>query len=323
MNDSEQRTWTAFHVFLHDSVQQEEFIRGWLIPKVKSISKDGLVDSWFFIRYWDGGPHVRIRLLNLVNQDQFLSELIESAKSYLGDGALTRENYYAKHSFDGSTVEASELSWYNDGEVKEMPYEPEIARYGGPDAVLVHETLFHASSEIALAMIRATKDSTAHRLQLALKQLICSVFAVNADPVALYYFTTFSAEFWRSHAGEVTYANDTKGGPKLVEDIQSIRDEIVNDSMTGALGFWVASLKQGISKLRELNEQQLLWSPIDGSLVKTDDEFQSAVMSMVGSQVHMLNNRLGVTPAYEFLLSSRIRDALASELNMSDKNNDQ
>lgn len=46
----------SIHYFIHNFDDQDR-----LIVKLKEIFKD---IQWFYIRYWEGGPHLRIRFLD-------------------------------------------------------------------------------------------------------------------------------------------------------------------------------------------------------------------------------------------------------------------
>lgn len=311
MTTNLQRHWSAFHIFLHDSEQQEAFIQQWLTTKAKAVMAAKQAESWFFLRYWDGGPHLRVRFLNLQNEAELLAEISAAAQNFKTSQPLSAETYYANHSFDGAPVEVADLEWHDDGEVEMYPYEPEYARYGGSEALKVNEELFYVSSEIAVAIINATQGKIEHRLQLSLKFIICSIFSANTDTQALQQFATYYAEFWRSHAAGVNYAANPNGDPQLLQSIESFKQETINDTAGGAIGTWVKLLKQSIARFHKIYEDGALNSPLDGAKVQSEEQFQMTVMSMIGSQIHMLNNRLGVTPAYEFVLSSRIRDALS------------
>ncbi|UAA40055.1 hypothetical protein KIH87_06810 [Paraneptunicella aestuarii] len=311
------RNWTAFHIFLHDVEQQERFIREWLSVKVKDIKASGSADAWFFLRYWDGGPHVRVRFLNLKNAEALQQEIQSAAQQYISVTPLTAEQYYGNHSFDGEPVDFASLQWHDDGSVEMFDYEPEFARYGGELAITVNEDLFYISSEIAQAIIAATQGKIEQRLQLSMKIIACSIFAINPEPMALQQFATYYAEFWRGHAGGI---NPGSPDVQLQATLETFRQETINNSSAGGssggsfgvIGTWVNFLKKSVPQWQKIYEDGGLISPVDGSKVSSTEQFHMAIMSMVGSQIHMLNNRLGVTPAYEFVLASRIRDALAT-----------
>ena len=68
-------------------------------------SKEGIT-CFFFIRYWEGGPHIRFRIKTAEssNKDyyQILSDLLDSELSSSNvNVTLTKEQYYKGHKLDG------------------------------------------------------------------------------------------------------------------------------------------------------------------------------------------------------------------------------
>ncbi|CAL9427132.1 hypothetical protein SUDANB95_01962 [Actinosynnema sp. ALI-1.44] len=53
--------WLAVHLFHHD--EQDRLLRRCVRPLVDDLVGRGLVRGHFFVRHWQGGPHVRLRLL--------------------------------------------------------------------------------------------------------------------------------------------------------------------------------------------------------------------------------------------------------------------
>ncbi|SDC53821.1 lantibiotic dehydratase [Actinokineospora iranica] len=114
---------------------QDEFLAQ-QVPVLVDVAAGGGGDRWFFIRYTDAdGHHLRLR--------------------FHGDPALL-----------GSTAlpEMSALlaSWQRAGLVgghSLEQYEPEWERYGGPDAQVAAERLFHADSVAAIALSQLVKQA--------------------------------------------------------------------------------------------------------------------------------------------------------------------
>ncbi|MGK5642337.1 lantibiotic dehydratase [Streptomyces sp. URMC 126] len=88
---------------------------------------DGHVDHWFFIRYRDPDPHLRVRFHGDPEalRSRVLPELARHVRTWREAGLLR-----------GMSLEA---------------YEPETERYGGPEALRLAERLFHLDSRSALA----------------------------------------------------------------------------------------------------------------------------------------------------------------------------
>src|SRR2546428_6607808 len=51
--------WVALHVFYASDANPivVEAVR----PLVRRLREDGLISRWFFIKYWQEGPHLRVR----------------------------------------------------------------------------------------------------------------------------------------------------------------------------------------------------------------------------------------------------------------------
>ncbi|MGH3521276.1 MAG: thiopeptide-type bacteriocin biosynthesis protein [Mycobacterium sp.] len=51
--------WVSAHLYYHDPL--DELLRRAVHPLVGELAAGGLIDGFFFVRYWQGGPHVRLR----------------------------------------------------------------------------------------------------------------------------------------------------------------------------------------------------------------------------------------------------------------------
>ncbi len=115
------------------------------------------VDRWFFVRYRDPAPHLRVRVhgrceeLNAV----FLPAVHEWTAGLLDAGVI------------GDAVLAT--------------YRPEIARYGGPHAMEAAERAFHADSEAVLELLTLRRDGL---LDLPLEILLAANMIDIASAVA-------------------------------------------------------------------------------------------------------------------------------------------
>jgi thiopeptide-type bacteriocin biosynthesis protein len=59
MGDGTDGKWVSLHVFYSGDADpmMVEAVR----PLVARLREDGLIEAWFFIKYWKGGPHLRLR----------------------------------------------------------------------------------------------------------------------------------------------------------------------------------------------------------------------------------------------------------------------
>ncbi len=130
----------------------------------------GAIDRWFFLRYRDPDPHVRLRLRAAHGNGASLVEPLSAALEPLLAGRALR-----RYAFD--------------------VYLPDAERYGGPAALGPVEALFHAGSARALAGLGQAGLDSAARNRTALESLA---------PFAAAWFARFGAAGWLdAHAAEV------------------------------------------------------------------------------------------------------------------------
>ena len=53
--------WVSLHLFYHDNPMP--LLVECVQPMIKELYARHLLQRFFFIRYWQGGPHIRLRLL--------------------------------------------------------------------------------------------------------------------------------------------------------------------------------------------------------------------------------------------------------------------
>ncbi|MBL1115250.1 lantibiotic dehydratase [Streptomyces sp. 110] len=107
-----------------------------LAPLLTGLPDD--VDRWFWLRYTTPalGPHLRLRLHA---DPHTLAARIQPELARLADQMHRR-------------------GLLGPGALRLEPYEQEIERYGGPQAITAAERLFHADSRLALAALTQTED---------------------------------------------------------------------------------------------------------------------------------------------------------------------
>ncbi|MBW5484274.1 thiopeptide-type bacteriocin biosynthesis protein, partial [Streptomyces bambusae] len=122
--------WHSLHVYLHSGTEEtDRFLTEDVAPLLDGAVARGEAADWFFIRYGEGGPHVRVRVRDPA-----------PATAAALPGALARAAA-ARPALPGSGPWPSEHA-----EVRDVPYLPETERYGGPLALPVAEEVFAAST---------------------------------------------------------------------------------------------------------------------------------------------------------------------------------
>ncbi|WP_394838009.1 lantibiotic dehydratase [Pendulispora rubella] len=105
-------------------------------PLLRELTAERAIEQWFFLRYADPEPHLRLRCQGA--PDRLMREvwprLLRHLEPWLASGAI------AKLTLD--------------------TYEPETGRYGGPQAIAIAERMFAADSEAALAAVEGSDDDS-------------------------------------------------------------------------------------------------------------------------------------------------------------------
>jgi thiopeptide-type bacteriocin biosynthesis protein len=130
------------------AVLEEEFLTGAVRDFCHDISRKALANGWFFVRYNDPDPHIRLRFRG--DPNRLVSGLLPEVCSWGGE--LIAEGMCQRFAFD--------------------TYDREIERYGGPAGMSAVEAIFTADSPAAvdlLAVLR--KTSELDRLVLAVASI--------------------------------------------------------------------------------------------------------------------------------------------------------
>lgn len=301
--------WFSLHVFLSDQALALKFLREWLTPKSQQLLGDQSVASWFFIRYWDGGPHFRLRFaLNHADVASALQvELADIAPSYASPTPVTREQYYGQHQFDGIQLDPNTLQWFSEGAVVPINYEPETVRYGGSVALKINEQLFQVSSEIALRLCRDNRSHQQHLIS-AMLLMASSYLAFNRNFVDAYEFFDGYAKYWRDYSADTAKSELAAGDKADVALIKKVENlSLLSSHKTkgnkSLEQLWAQAITQAVSKFLQIYQDSQLVVPSTGEVAITEGDYKVSVALMLASQIHMMNNRLGLVPAQECYLA--------------------
>lgn len=170
--------WVSLHFFYNNNL--DSLLEQWLKPVVYQLSQEKKIEKYFFIRYWNGGPHIRLRFISehpVEVKQLFIDEFYDYVKSLelapvdIGE----YENTSAMMSniqdmYKGSLKEQYEEveSIYEPGTVSEYKYLYESVRYGGESARQCAEDHFYQSSQIVLSVIGVISQNPAVRFTVAI-----------------------------------------------------------------------------------------------------------------------------------------------------------
>jgi thiopeptide-type bacteriocin biosynthesis protein len=183
--------WHSYHLVYHGD--RDHALSTLITPLVGKLWAEGKIDRFFFIRYSLGGPHLRLRLRVICGWERAVAERIQSAAA----------NFFAQ--FPSSTsvdleqirrVNRSILAHdayetedvvYANHSMQQVPFRPEVERYGGPELLAASLDVFALSSVAALRFLVALLGKPRSQFLAAALQLLarsCWSFATGPEESA-------------------------------------------------------------------------------------------------------------------------------------------
>ena len=294
--------WVSAHLYYHDALNN--LLRCAVRPLVGELATSRLIDGFFFIRYWQGGSHVRLRVLL---RDQVAAPPVErliearigrfftrcpSQAVIRSEDYLRSAGWLSQHEFGTGTTTIEPLQPNNS--LCFVGYVPEEDRLGGPAGVAAFEPHFMDSSALALELI-AANPSEQRRTGRALAMMLLAAAVLIPDLERLARYFQYSYRDWgaRHVAGDRTrFAHYETGWRQSYDRQRAQLGELVRrlleetrpgagDHLDAVSARWVASVS---SLANRLTGQQRALAPL---------LFQC---------LHKHNNRLGITVTDETYL---------------------
>lgn len=328
---NEEKTWLAAYLFRPEP--WEDFLTTAVEPFVEKVFKQKWAEGFFFIRYWEQGPHIRLRFKGDPDtlETQLKPQVDEYFLNYFRE-LPTRREVPANHD-----DLPPEHRWFPNDSVQYIAYQPEIERYGGPSGLLIAEEQFDASSRAVMAVIRESDNWDYDRaLGAAIQLHLGFAYALGMDMVETGEFFTNIFQHWFSRA----YGYTAGTAPEELNERRDITMNAFNDNFkkqeavlvpyrrtlwnafTEEIEFeqewlnrWLIQMGAINEKIKTAHLQKKLqipqwYTPDPG--IKTPGERQQ-LWPILESYVHMTNNRLGILNRDEAFLGYLIKESLKEE----------
>ncbi|KID55548.1 hypothetical protein JF50_20290 [Pseudoalteromonas luteoviolacea] len=154
--------WCSLHIYTRDFDLVSPLVK----YVYNSLGEDFYKDS-FFIRYWLGGPHLRLRFKGEDNKFKVFSAVEKFVKNHKST-YINKDEYYENYKYYS---DSKDLPFYNYGDVIETPYERELNRYGGNKAIYACEDFFCLDSENLFSAINEGYDNELIMLLYTIKYI--------------------------------------------------------------------------------------------------------------------------------------------------------
>ena len=251
-------------------MRHDDLLTGPVREFASAALKNKLVKRWFFIRYADPDPHIRLRFQG--EPKRLLSQLLPALTAW--GHSLVESGFLRKLVLDS--------------------YDREIERYGGLEGIQIAEQIFAADS-IAVADILALRIQRILELSLldlailTVDDLLSSLGLPAAERLRLYQALRQSQE--NAFGGQIdrlhkTFHGYRKTAQRIVGDREWLREQPGGTQLEACLQARATTLHALGGQLRALAEEDRLWASQD---------------SILASYVHMHCNRLfGINRSLEF-----------------------
>ncbi|WP_299136845.1 thiopeptide-type bacteriocin biosynthesis protein [uncultured Tenacibaculum sp.] len=277
--------WLSYYIYTELSL--DKIIVELIKPTLEELENKKLLKSYFFIRYWENGPHIRLRVLSYSSEDNSVIETTVNKKV---------ESYFSKQK-DEYSLESNN-------------YIREIDRYGGEQAIIISEKQFQDSSKIVLELLNDNFNKWNYTTAISFAIQMHLIFAKNVikDIDKSIAFFESILNNWIQYSikkddqGKITdnemkkvltFFNNSYISQEKV--LTYISDTIWNDNEKSE---WIDTWKLLSKELRGLTIESIeniktpSWFKLnkDGKLSVEDQK----IFSIYDSYIHMTNNRLGV-----------------------------
>jgi thiopeptide-type bacteriocin biosynthesis protein len=178
------RGWVSAHVF-HRGDQNLLITRA-MAPMCEELARAGRIDDWFFLRYWEGGPHVRLRLHTTAPADEITTTVARTCRRHVAahpspPGGSSQRQYaaLARRRAQNERLPRWDRRLRPADTVEFITYRPEHHAYGDGVTLAAVERHFTDSSRVAIPLL---STSTQRRAAVALAMLTLAVAVCEPDP---------------------------------------------------------------------------------------------------------------------------------------------
>ncbi len=302
-------TWISLNA--HVGEQQNSFLRDIITPFLSD--NEELINSFFFLRYWLGGPHLRLRFrCEKSNAHLIINKLqvkFERWKAQVANFHMLSLTQYKKlqvklAELEGMDSRQDEHNFISDPRLIISTYEPEVEKYGGTKGVEIAEKLWCESSLFCLKVNELKLLENGNKLNIGFLTNIIGVssFEFNLNEAAEYF--NRSASVWQHYCPANFTEKFTpafkKQATRLSPTVNAIwQGEFKSPSFNLEYKKWLAAMAGAKSAIDiHFDELQAGFSKMSADLDKVPVPALKSYLLI--QYIHTHNNRLGVNTIDEW-----------------------
>lgn len=333
--------WISAHLFYY--AHANPLLSECVAPLTEDLEEQGLISNYFFIRYWENGSHVRLRLMPAGDAaEPTIKAIVEEhcARFFKRRPALyqldpEQSGPQYRMMFVMEYGEEAYIEKYGEGympfhpsnSVRYIDYEPETVRYGGPAGLELAEWHFGVSSQLVLKMItarnlhvRSVLMGSAFQAMLGLAygvwktdERVRTFFEKYVDMWNGFHSRSLGSAVMQPDQLLLRYDKRYKGlQDKLEPRVRRMQALMRREAIPAPLEErWLNHGNEILSRISTLFEQGKLEIPVRSEVTDAGStELDNALFFLMQSYVHMTNNRLGPSIPDEIYLAHLARRAI-------------
>ncbi|WP_284785773.1 lantibiotic dehydratase C-terminal domain-containing protein [Corynebacterium rhinophilum] len=304
--DSEpgKKEWYAVHIHLPHS-HFDDYLRQVVRPAVYDNCLDG---DFFFLRYWQGGSHLRIRYRLDDNEISTSGRFLGQLRDGIPKTDKRGNHEYAEAAQLQATLAKLEgeesLAIRPVGCVERMPYIPEVKKYGGTSGVNAAEQIFCSTSlEVLRLLMERSRREAPQSPPLGEALYVAAMFlaGANLDVKDSISFLEHYEAWWSRYST----AEHQAAWPRVFDRISGNLNAICRKA-------WFNPPSD--DPLFSLSSTIFKTLQNSGTTPATSLQVEGTpYLRCLSNYIHTTNNRLGLTPAGEALVAYLLRRSLTLE----------
>lgn len=333
INYSMKKSWLSAALFYNEP--WENFLIEAVAPYIETVVKTGIAESYFFIRYWERGPHIRLRFKGETTalEEVLKPNLTEHFNAYFKANPSER----TPPEYPDNFPEA--YKWLPNNQLQFETYEPELNRYGGVEGLKIAEQQFQLSSHVVLDFFTKNPQELDYQdlLGVAIRMHLGFAYRIGLHQHQIPDFFAVIFENWLSRAiygyendlSEEAYQVKQKETVALFEDsfqkqkeavvpfINQLLKDLASKAAfdSGSFNLWLQDnqrLSTALEKLAQSNRivKRINSYEISQRIAATLSEPTIRCWNIWADYVHMTNNRLGIANRDEPYLAYLIKRSL-------------
>lgn len=279
--------WISCHIYYEKPI--EKLLTEAILPCIEELIVSKKIRNSFFIRYYEKGYHIRLRLhfVESIHLEYIKNYVTKELKTYINHYPSKRTDEYSTDLFPNNSFYFTE-------------YEKEINRYGGTKAIVIAEKQFALSSLVVLNILKSTNQWTYQDVitkAIYLNMTFC--YSLFGEVESTILFLKFNFKNWLEKVSNFETGDSDVALISMFEtDYQNRKNSLVPSlkllwlALTSGVEFeeaWMNQWALGMAKIRE-------------QIYKVHRN-NSPLFSIFDSYLHMTNNRLGLMNRDESYIS--------------------